>query len=682
MTQLQTDAPGPSANGLPAAARQSRYRPEVQGLRALAVLMVVTYHIWFGRVSGGVDVFLLISAFLLTLSFVRKVESGLPLDLGRYWLRQFKRLLPPVAVVLIGTLIAAALFVPQSRWTEILSQSWSSLLYFQNWVLAADSVDYYAVDHSTASPLQHFWSLSIQGQVFILWPLLFAASAFLARATRISFRWVVLVVFGALFAGSLTYSVLETYGNQAHAYFDTRTRLWEFALGTLLALALPYLRLPRSLRIIIGWAGLAIMFSVGFLLDVQGQFPGYVALWPLAAASLVIAAGQTGSRFGADRLLSWKPLMRLGDMSYALYLWHWPVLVIYLIWRGREEVGPVGGTAIIALSLVLAYLTTKLVERPLRSSEWVNRDSRRAAVVIAVCLAVVAAPLAGWQQGLKLQSERLAAEADRNYPGAAVLMPGFQDKSDPDVSTLPKTGDEWPAFTPKCIEDPVTLESRCETGSTASDGLEIVLMGSSHAKVWATPLLEMVQERGWELTAFLKGYCPLTTDPGTASAACLEFNRDRMDEVLQMRPDVVVTTSSRTVLDGEEYMDESWLDMVTALTDAGIKVVAIRDTPRMRELVPECLEQNAADPSQCGIESGSVFNEVNPAEELPPVQGLSHLDFTDYLCPQGFCEPVIGNIVVYMDNNHLTASYLRTLSGVFAEQFDEAIGPASRTNGI
>ncbi|MER2137756.1 MAG: acyltransferase, partial [Arthrobacter sp.] len=239
------------------------FRPEVQGLRALAVLMVVTYHIWFGRVSGGVDIFLLISAFLLTLSFVRKLEAGRPLALGRYWLHMFKRLLPAVVVVLVGILAATALFVPRSRWSEILSQIWSSLFYFQNWALAANSVDYYATDQSVASPLQHFWSLSVQGQVFILWPLLFALAGIIAVAAKLRIRRAVLFVFGTVFLVSLTFSIYETYTNQVHAYFDTRTRLWEFAFGTLLVLALPYLKLPRPVRVAAGWIGLAAMLSGG-----------------------------------------------------------------------------------------------------------------------------------------------------------------------------------------------------------------------------------------------------------------------------------------------------------------------------------------------------------------------------------------------------------------------------------
>jgi peptidoglycan/LPS O-acetylase OafA/YrhL len=168
----------------PRAARlkaKAGYRPEVQGLRALAVLMVVTYHVWLGRVSGGVDIFLLVSAFLLTLSFVRKVENGAPLRLVSHWLHLFKRLIPAAVVVILGVLAGTWLIIPQSRWPDVLNEAWASLLYRQNWLLAETAVDYYAQDHSGASPLQHFWSLSIQGQVFILWPLIFAAAALIRR---------------------------------------------------------------------------------------------------------------------------------------------------------------------------------------------------------------------------------------------------------------------------------------------------------------------------------------------------------------------------------------------------------------------------------------------------------------------------------------------------------------------
>ncbi|MGA7204959.1 MAG: acyltransferase, partial [Specibacter sp.] len=322
----------PKAGGRRAAAEsppgsrgvQRKFLPEVQGLRALAVLMVVTYHIWFGRISGGVDIFLLISAFLLTGQFVRKLESGKVLDLLTYWVHLFKRLLPLISVTLLATLAGTFLFVPNVGWNSIFGQGWASLFYYQNWFLAAESVDYYVADHSTASPLQHFWSLSIQGQIFILWPLIFAAAAFLARRGRLKIRPLLIYMFGAVFVISLVFSIVTTHTNQAFAYFDTRTRLWEFALGSLLALTLPYLVFSRRTRIILGWTGLLGMLSCGLILQVGQQFPGYMALWPTVSAAFIIIAGFTGSRHGVDRFLSWRPLVKLGDSSYALYLFHWP----------------------------------------------------------------------------------------------------------------------------------------------------------------------------------------------------------------------------------------------------------------------------------------------------------------------------------------------------------------------
>lgn len=165
-----------------------KFRPEVQGLRAIAVLMVVSYHVWFGRISGGVDIFLLISSFLLTGQFTRKLETGRALDLFKYWAHLFKRLLPMIVLTLLASLLGVYLLLPETVWTSMFGQTWASLLYYQNWFLASEAVDYYAADHSAASPLQHFWSLSIQGQIFILWPLVFAVAALVSRKAKLKIR--------------------------------------------------------------------------------------------------------------------------------------------------------------------------------------------------------------------------------------------------------------------------------------------------------------------------------------------------------------------------------------------------------------------------------------------------------------------------------------------------------------
>ncbi|MCC3296775.1 acyltransferase family protein [Arthrobacter caoxuetaonis] len=662
------------------------YRPEVQGLRALAILMVVSYHIWFGRVSGGVDIFLLISALLLTLSFVRKVETGRPLKLGGYWLHLFKRLLPAVVVVLLGVLTATAMFVPRSRWTEILSQTWSSLFYFQNWALAANSVDYYAADQSVASPLQHFWSLSVQGQVFILWPLLFALAAFIARAAKLRFRIVVLLVFGAVFTASLTFSIYETYTNQVHAYFDTRTRLWEFAFGTLLALSLPYLKLPQPLRVLAGWIGLAAMLSGGFILDVQGQFPGYVALWPLIAAALVIVAGETGSPVGADRFLTWKPLIRLGDMSYALYLWHWPVLIIYLIWRGREEAGPVEGAAIIALSLVLAYLTTRFIERPLRSPAWTGKKGR-AVIVIAVCVGLAAAPVAGWQAGLRLENERVQSAADVNNPGAAALESDFVYEAAEEAELLPLldlAGSDYADLSAPCTgrfatDAPALQGYACTEYVSATDPDKVlVAVGNSHVQQWLAAIGPIAEAKNWTLIGLARGGCQFVDYSEGISQECNDRNSQALDYILDLHPDAVITTATYSI--GEyphELLPGGFLATANAVMDQGIRFIGIRDNPRHTVNMATCPEDYGVDSATCNPDYESVRAAESPLLEMGAMlPAMRLLDVDDLVCPGGTCPAVIGNVRVYLDENHISATYARSMAPALMPRLLDALNPA------
>lgn len=659
---------------------QRKFLPEVQGLRALAVLMVVSYHVWFGRISGGVDVFLLVSAFLLTGQFTRRLESGKALELFKYWVHLFKRLLPMIVVTLLATLGATYVFLPESRWSSIFGQAWASLFYYQNWFLASEAVDYYATDHSVASPLQHFWSLSIQGQIFILWPLVFAAAALLARTFRLRVRPLLIYIFGAIFAVSLVFSIITTHNNQTFAYFDTRARLWEFALGSLLALVLPYLRLGRRARIALGWVGVVAMLACGLILQVGQQFPGYMALWPTLAAACVIVAGFTGSKYGADRFLSMRPLVKLGDSSYALYLFHWPILVIFLVASGRDHAGPKAGLAIVLVSILLAWVLTRWVDTPLRRNKWIEQKRRRAMTVIAACVVLVSLPLAGWQLHVSNVNQAMLASASKNNPGAATLMPGYMDQADGDAPLLPTfsaVGADWPDFPDACDSDVEGLVNRCSNG--VSDGSKnVVAIGSSHAHVLNTPILAMAEKNNWAVTSITKGFCPLGTDTtADITQGCADFNKQTLAEVLDMKPDLVVTTSTRTdAAPGVgERLDPSWVDEVRILNSAGIKVVAIRDTPRFTQSVPECLEKNSTDFSACAAQKSELFS-PSPltdavAAELP---GTTFLDMTDYFCNEVMCPAVIGNVIVYKDGNHVTATYMKTLESVFEQDFKAATG--------
>ncbi|MHA7271575.1 acyltransferase family protein [Arthrobacter sp. HLT1-20] len=665
----------------PMVARTGRkYLPEVQGLRALAVLMVVAYHVWFGRISGGVDIFLLVSAFLLTGQFTRRLESGKTLELLKYWAHLFKRLLPMIAVTLLATLGATYLFLPESRWNSIFGQTWASLFYYQNWFLASESVDYYATDHSVASPLQHFWSLSIQGQIFILWPLIFAFAALLARVLRLRVRVLLLYIFGVVFTCSLIFSIITTNNNQTFAYFDTRARLWEFALGSLLALVLPYLQFSRGTRVVLGWLGVVAMLACGLVLQVGQQFPGYMALWPTMAAACIIVAGSTDSKIGADRFLSMKPLVKLGDSSYALYLFHWPILVIFLVASGRDQAGPKAGLAIVVASIIAAWAMTKWVDTPLRRNQWIEQKRRRAIVVIISCVAIVALPLTAWQVHLTNENNSLLAGASKNNPGAASLWPGYIDQSEPAAPILPSftaIDSDWPVFSGPCESDGEQMINRCRNAVT--DGSKsIYVIGSSHAHVLNTPILAMAEKNNWSVTSITKGYCPLGTDPAAGlSDSCVDFNKKTMQEVLAARPDVVVTTSTRTDSRKEvaERLDQSWVDAVSTLNAAGIEVIALRDTPRFTEGVPSCLEENPSDPSVCGVLRANVYAAESPTEAIADsLPATTFLDLSSNFCNATTCPALIGNVIVYKDDNHVTSTYMRTLQPVFDREFKAATG--------
>lgn len=658
-----------------------KFLPEVQGLRALAVLMVVIYHVWIGRISGGVDIFLLISAFLLTGQFTRRLESGKPLRLLKYWVHLFKRLLPLITVTLLAVLGATYFYLPQMRWESIFGQSWASLFYYQNWFLAAESVDYYATRHSVASPLQHFWSLSIQGQIFILWPLIFAFAALASKLSRLRIRQLLIALFGSVFLISLTFSIISTASNQAFAYFDTRARLWEFALGSILALLLPHLKVSRAVRILLGWMGLVAMVACGMVLQVGQQFPGYMALWPTLAAAAIIGAGFTDSKIGADRFLSWKPLVKLGDSSYALYLFHWPALIIYLVISGKDKAGPVAGLVIVLSSIVAAVAATKFIDAPLRRSRWLEGKRRRAVTVIIACVAIVAVPLSGWQMQLMAANEAAVALAARNNPGAAAMLAGFVDEAAPDAALLPTAvgmPDDWPVFTDgKCRSNGKELLNICNNGIV--DGTKsIVVLGSSHAHVLNTPLLEMAAKHHWGITSMTKGYCPLGEDLDTGiSESCAEFNSKNMAEVLDLKPDLVVTTSTRTnvLWEEPEVLDDSWIGAVETLNAAGIEVVAVRDNPRIPQNVPECLAENPHDYIDCGAKRIDLFADQSPVDAITDsLPGTKFLDFTNYFCDETYCPAVVGNVIVYKDDNHVTRTFMKTLTPFFEQEFLAATG--------
>jgi len=663
--------PGPGA---------APYRNDVDGLRAVAILLVVIYHVWIGRVSGGVDVFLMISAFFLTGSFLRRMQDGRPLAVGSFLLSRFRRLMPAASVVLVATLLASWLLLSQTTWPQLWRQGWASLGYVQNWVLATEGVDYYARGSTLLSPLQHFWSLSVQGQVFVLWPLLFLVGALIVRATGRPAA-VMAALFGAVFAASFAFSIVETANRQGYAYFDTRTRLWEFAAGSLLAIALPHLRPGRMLRAVLGWIGLVAIVVCGMVIDVRGGFPGYLALWPVVAAALVIVGGTRPPGesppqrdLGAAAFLTLRPVRALGRDAYALYLVHWPLLTLWIAVRREARPSLLEGLVIVASALLLARLVTFCVEKPLRLPPGSSGRPWRNVAVIAGCVLLVSALLVPWQWGTT-SAAAAQQHAHKNLYLGAMGTPGTPPKSDP-VPVIPGVNtpepEKWTWLDGPCTgrfasSVDVVQESCRQTSDAATAKHVVVVMGNSHAQQLGTAVDAVAKKRGWGVVLVYRDWCLLDENEPGADTRCDEWQGAARDHVVKIHPDAVFLLATAASPDSPEEQVATGLDVVLdTLDSAGIPVVGVRDSPRS---AVTNFFTCAVDRLPCDRPVADVLAAENPA--LSYADRMRLVDFTPWICPGGTCYTVIGHIAVYLDMNHLSAQFLATLGPALDDQLKD-----------
>ncbi|MBM7051538.1 acyltransferase family protein [Rothia sp. ZJ1223] len=686
------------------------FRPEIQGLRALAVLLVVMYHVWFGKVSGGVDVFLLVSAFLLSLSSLRKINEHKPLQLVKYWAHVFQRLMPAASVAIILTLIASLLILPFSRHMGLVEDAKASLLYYQNWHLAFNAVDYYQQDATRKTPFQHFWSLSMQGQIFILWPILFASVALMVRKLRFNLMGSTALVFGTVFVASLTWSVISTNTQQTFAYFDTRARLWEFAAGTLIAMATMLWKAPKALRIIMGWVGVIGLVSAGMILPVETGFPGYMALWPILSAALVMLAGNTGSKAGVDSLLSSKPLLWIGESAYGLYLVHWPLLILYTAVANKTQAGWLDGLIIILISVALAWCLHRFIEQPLRGGKdskartappstrrakfekyRTNNPWARPISTVLACLAAVGGTVTASayavQERADARSEYEAMAGSDMFPGALNTDPNAIYREEP----IPYTVDQqrialqgscssiYPGFAPNPLLENSDGERDCWAAMYGGDvdAPLTVMVGDSHAHHALPMVSEFAENQGSNLIVMLRPGCRFTIPAESFSVAgpentpsCKEFNAEALKTIAGLRPDNVVAVSTRSSsASGDEQFVRGLDNVARQVTAAGGNFIALRDNPRFVQNMFTCYEENMLNYSGCGEPLENKLAPTNAAiAGLSGLPNIYHVDLTDSYCPDGFCPAVVGNVVVYMDDNHVSKQFAYTTAPIFRQQ--------------
>ncbi|MCH8572081.1 acyltransferase [Nesterenkonia sp. AY15] len=658
-------------------APERRYRPEIHGLRGLAILGVVLFHLFgAGRVSGGIDIFLAISGFLFTAMLLREaVESGGTIRVGRYLARLARRLLPPAALVILVTTLAGLLVFPETRHSQLLAEARASLLYFENLELITSQLTYGAAGPET-SPFQHFWSLSVQGQFYLLWPLVALTAVLVAKRTRRSPILVMGVMTGLIVAASFGYAVYMGGVNQDEAYLMTRTRFWELGFGGLLALLGSALTLPRRWRLAAGWAGVVLIIATGFVFDGAALFPGPWALWPLMGLALVLAAAGPGGgtqdpAATATRILSTHPFTWIGDHAYALYLWHWPLLIFYLEIREYSTLGARGALIILAAALVLAILTNRWVELP------VNRASARIAPRVPLAIAATVLLIGGSVSSYgihQIQTQRSEApslaEVDRSdYPGALATLEGTEvpDGVDfiPDPQTLAQSRPDY--YDWGCRQESGDGENRgevlvCEDPEEpAQPDLRVMITGGSHAGQWHHAWRILAAENNWELLIADKSACVLTAGSDPEENQCHEWNLNLLDVITERKPDLVFTAGTRVPADGTPEniywgAPEKWQQIM----DRGPEVLLMRGTPRREDSVADCLAAGG-DAETCAMDPIS-YQDTNPLTEPDLPDGLYTLDMTEHLCSEEICPAVIGNIAVYYDQSHLSNHYIESMA--------------------
>jgi len=691
------------------------YRHDLDGLRGVAIALVAVFHVWFGRVSGGVDVFLVLSGFFFGSSLLRSALA--PRASLSPWptiKRLARRLLPALVVVLAAAAVLTVLVQPQTRWETFADQSLASLGYFQNWELAATASNYLRAGEAV-SPLQHIWSMSVQGQFYIAFLFLVLAFVALAR-TRLGnrLRSAFIALLGVLTTASFIYAIVLHHTDQTAAYYNSFARAWELLLGVLVGALVPFIRWPMWLRTLLASVALVAILTCGALIDGVKQFPGPWALVPVGATVLMILAAanrtSTGGRLPLpNRLLAAAPLVTLGSMAYSLYLWHWPLLIFWLAYTGGAHAQFFDGLVILLISGALAYLTMRFVEEPLRSRRtaldtapavpsssrsWRAR-LRRPTIVSGTAVILLGVTLTAtsftWREHVAVErasGKELIDLSRTDYPGARALIDHARVPQLPFRPTVLEATEDVPESTNDgCISDFDNVGIiNCSYGDPSATRT-IALAGGSHAEHWITALDILGRQHHFKVVTYLKMGCPLTTEQmplvmgdNRPYPKCRVWNQRVMARLIKDHPDFVFTTSTRpwNIKPGD-VMPGTYIGIWKTLADNKIPVLAMRDTPWLvRDGKPfqpaDCLAKGG-DAVSCGIKRSEVLSEHN--QTLDFVQQfpmLKPLDMSDAVCRDDYCRAIEGNVLVYHDAHHLSATYMRTLTPELGRKIGAATG--------
>lgn len=704
------------------------FRPDIEGLRGFTLLAILGYHAAVPGLGGGFvgpDVFFIISGFVITGALWRELSDSGTIGMRRFFGARARRLLPVSVTVGIFIMIGAAVLLPPLQAKTAETDGIASSLYVGNYWFILRGVDYFAT-RVPPSPFEHYWTLGVEEQFYLLWPPVIIGLAWLIRHTRqrakadtAPSKRPYIVLFSLITVVSFAISYVASYVAPAVAYFSLPTRAWELSVGGILALtANQWRRLPRPVAAMIGWSGLATLLLACNLFNSGMPYPGSAALVPLVGTVLVIGAGCAIPTQGCGRILGWAPMRAIGRVSYSWYLWHWPILVFAPLVVG-QSLGLTGRLVAVAVSGGLGWLTLRYLENPLRYAASLRRSPGRSLALGGAFTAIGAAA------GLVLLTA-IPTPAGRGAPATPLTVTGtivtggssmaaydfalrqtFAQvqaavAASVDLKSVPSNlqpplasaaAEKQGEFLFNgCLRSPFESgQPECAMGDTGS-ATTVALVGDSHAAMWTPAFRQTATDRHWRLELLAKGACPLLDLPITNPLSrlaelfqhCAQWRAQMVSRLEAERPRLIVLSlwrgyGSAEALTGYQSYDPVWIDRMTRLVErlqaTGAKVLVLGPIPAPGFVVPICLSGYLDDVQACTPQRSAAVNKSGIAAEAAAVEagGGQYVDTTDLFCSAERCPVIVGNTLVYLDENHMSLEYARALAPAVAALTDLAL---------
>ena len=689
-----------------------QFRPDVEGLRAVAIVLVVLYHVHAGLAPGGyvgVDVFFVISGFLITGQLVRELRTTGRISFLAFYARRVRRILPAALLTVIVTAVASALLLNPLAAKRALDGGLSAVYFGANVHFAAQGADYFRAGLSP-SPIQHFWSLSVEEQFYIVWPLLLVVSSLIwlgvrRRSSRESAQRPVIgavtVVLAILAAISLMASIRQTATSPSWAYFSIVTRAWELAVGAVVALALPLpARIDRRLAIPLSWAGLSCIALAAALFSDTTSYPGDSALLPVLGTAAAICGGSVlaSRRFGAEALLGTPPFQRVGAWSYSWYLWHWPALVLApaVLGHSLSEIQALG---VAAVSLVIAVMSFVLLERPTRRIQIVVRrpalglGAGGLLTASAIAIVVLSGSLVGPLVSTAAAPSRLTVP--NNLASLrADLIAGARTNAVP--SNLRPSLSALASAFPRIIADGCELGpgrdriKPCIYGDRGSH-TTVVLFGDSHGGQWFDALAWISSRRHWRLVNMTKEGCTPAevTLRSTQDKDCPHWREKAKARIARLHPALVIASWARWMEPTTSRKSGvptghggPWQDGAAAifqfLRRSAKQVIFISDNPYLQQPAADCVAAHMSDVRSCATKrsDSTVLPAIKAAElRIAKQEQINSIDPASWFCAPTVCPVIVGNILVYRDTSHMTPEWSRFIAPILDHAIRRTMQP-------